>query len=139
VDHKKKFKRELFYDSSTKIIVCDYYVTIPEVSDRNKIITENHASIIGGHKNITKTYKRICYNYFWPGKKEIQKYKQECRNCQLKKLVRVKTQQPIVVTNTPGIVFDKLSMNIVRSLPRTESSIYMYSRYAYQIFNNGVA
>jgi len=55
----KKFLRELFYDSSTKIIVCDNPVTIAEPSERDKIITENHASAIGGHKGITKTYKRI--------------------------------------------------------------------------------
>jgi len=55
----EKFLRELFYDSSTKIIVCDNYVTIPETSDRIQIIAENHASAIGGHKSITETYKRI--------------------------------------------------------------------------------
>jgi len=46
-------------------------------------------------------------------KLEIQKYIQECRNCQLKKLTRTKTRQPIVLTNTPGTAFDKISMDIV--------------------------
>jgi len=60
----KKLLRELFYDSPTKIIVCDNYVTIPKISDRIQIITENHASTIGGHKGVTKTYRRIRHNYF---------------------------------------------------------------------------
>jgi len=60
----KKILQELFYDFLTRIIVCHNRVTIPEPSDRNKIILENHASAIGGHKGITKTYKRICHNYF---------------------------------------------------------------------------
>jgi len=88
----KKILQEL-YNSPTRIILCNNRVTIPELSDRNKIILENHASAIGGHKGITKTYKRIRHNYFWSGMKtEIQTFVQECRNCQLKKLVCVKTR-----------------------------------------------
>jgi len=60
----KKFLRELFYDSLTKIIVCDNYMTMSETSDRTQIIAENHASAIEGHKSITKIYKRIRHNYF---------------------------------------------------------------------------
>jgi hypothetical protein len=82
----KKFLRELFFDSPTKILVCDNRVTIPEPSERDKIIIENHASAIEGHKGIIETYKRIRHNYFWSGmKSEIQMYIRECRNCQLKK------------------------------------------------------
>jgi len=88
----EKFQSELFYDSATKIIVYNNYITITETSDRNKIIAENHGLSIGGHKSITKTYQGICHNYFWSGMKlEIQKYIQKCQNCQLKKLVCIKT------------------------------------------------
>jgi len=90
----KKILQELFYNSPTKIILCDNPVTIPDPSDRNKIILENYASTIAGHKSITKTYKGILYNYFWSVMKtEIQNFIQEYRNCQLKKLVRVKIRQ----------------------------------------------
>jgi hypothetical protein len=37
--------------------VCDDRVIIPETSDRNKIIFQKHASVIGDRKGITKTYK----------------------------------------------------------------------------------
>jgi len=117
----EKFLRELFYDSLLKIIECDNYVTIPKIPDRIQIITENHASAIESHKGITKTYKKIRHNYFWPGmKSEIRKYIQECRNCQLKKLTRTKTRQPMILTDTPGAAFDKISMDIVGPLPITK-------------------
>jgi len=113
----EKFLRELFYDFSTKIIICDNYVTMLETSDKIQIIAENHASAIRGHKGITKTYKRIRHNYFWSDMKlEIQKYTrsiQECRNCQLKKLTRTKNRQLILLTDTPGTAFHKISMDIV--------------------------
>jgi hypothetical protein len=44
-------------------------VTIAEPSERNKIIIENFAVAISGHKGITKTYKRIRHKYFWSGMK----------------------------------------------------------------------
>jgi len=61
-DTIKKFLRELFYDSPTKIIVCDDCVIISETSDRIQIIAKNHALAVGDHKGITKIYKRIRYN-----------------------------------------------------------------------------
>jgi len=70
----KKFLRHFFYDSPTKIILCDNRVTIPEPSEGDKIITENHASAVGGHKGIIKTYKRIRHNYFWSGMKSEKLY-----------------------------------------------------------------
>jgi len=48
-------------------------------------------------------------------KTEIQSYIEKCRDCQLKKLVRVKTQQPMVFTYIPNTTFDKVSMDIVES------------------------
>jgi len=90
----KKLLRELFYDFSTKIIARGnrvMYQHIPKTSDRNIVIAENHVLVIVGRKGITKTYKRIRHNYFWSNMMlEIKKYIQECRNCQLKKLVRLK-------------------------------------------------
>jgi transposase InsO family protein len=54
-------------------------------------------------------------------KKEIQKYTRTCKECQLKKLTRIKTKQPIVFTDTPGKAFDKISMDIMGPLPRTHT------------------
>jgi len=87
----KKPLRELFYDSPTKIIARDNRVMVSKISDRYIVIAENHTLVIVSRKGITKTYKRIRHNYFWSNMKlEIKKYIQECQNCQLKKLVRLK-------------------------------------------------
>ncbi|KAL0130397.1 hypothetical protein PUN28_002219 [Cardiocondyla obscurior] len=53
-------------------------------------------------------------------KLKLQLYIQQCLQCQLKKLVRVKTKQPMLITDTPGASFDKIAMDIVGPLPRTD-------------------
>ena len=51
---------------------------------------------------------------------DIQKYIQGCLQCQIKKLVQVKTKNPIVITDTSTIAFDKTRMDIVGPLPETK-------------------
>ena len=50
-----------------------------------------------------------------------QKYIQQCFQCQLTKLVQVQTKNPMIITNTPGFAFEKISMDIVGKLPITSS------------------
>ena len=52
---------------------------------------------------------------------DIQKYIQGCLRCQIKKLVRAKTENPMVITDTPTTAFEKISMDIVGPLPETKS------------------
>ena len=54
-------------------------------------------------------------------KVDIQKYIQGNLECQIKKLVRVKTKNPIFITDTTTTVFEKISMDIVCPLPETIS------------------
>ena len=53
-------------------------------------------------------------------KLDIQNYIQGCLQCQLKKLIRVKTKNPMVITDTPTTAFEKISMDIVGPLPETK-------------------
>lgn len=53
-------------------------------------------------------------------KRDIENCIHQCKDCQLKKLVRVKTRQPMVLTDTPGAAFDKISMDIMGLLPTTK-------------------
>lgn len=53
-------------------------------------------------------------------KKDIQVFIKTCRECQLKKLTRIKNKQPMVITDTPGSAFDKLSLDIMGPLPITD-------------------
>ncbi|EFN86744.1 Retrovirus-related Pol polyprotein from transposon 412, partial [Harpegnathos saltator] len=83
---------------------------------------EMHCTPVGGHRGVTKTYNRICQNYYWEDmKEEIRRHIQQCLQCQLKKLVRVKTKQSMIITDIPEWTFDKIAMNIVRPLPRTKT------------------
>lgn len=114
---------ETLQDCPTKIFICANRRTVPPPSERTAIINEYHSSTINGHKGITKTYKRLKERYEWPRmKQDIQTFIRSCRNCQLKKLVRVKTKQPMLITDTPGKAFEKISMDIMGPLPRTSTN-----------------
>ena len=62
-------------ETLTKVFRCgDVTITlfhgkieVPPIEMRPKIISEYHGSLIGGHKGITNTYRRIRERYTWPG------------------------------------------------------------------------
>jgi len=113
---------DTFRDHSTKILIYTNRILIPPLNDRPRILKEYHDSATGGHKGVTKTYLRIKARYYWPNMKtDIQSYIQNCRNCKLKKLVRVKTRQPMIITDIPCATFDKISMDIMGPLPETRT------------------
>jgi len=113
---------QILSETRIKIFVCTNDITIPPEESRQQLISENHCSAVGGHKGVTKTYNRIKKRYHWTGMKaNIQSYIKNCRACQLKKLVRIKTRQPMMLTDTPDSAFDKVSMDIMGPLPVTQS------------------
>ncbi|KMQ88537.1 enzymatic polyprotein endonuclease reverse [Lasius niger] len=96
------------------ITVCHGFTSTPPTENRNSIIEEHHASAAGGHKGITKTYLRIKQKFSWHNmKNDIQEYIRNCRTCQSMKLVRRKTRQPMILTDTPGRAFDKVALDIL--------------------------
>src|SRR5436190_7200617 len=111
----------IFMDAPIKLIICNGLIKYPPKDLRSTIISETHCSPMGGHRGVTKTYNRIKHNYYWENLKlDVQRHIQQCLQCQLKKLVRVKTKQPMIITDTPGSSFDKVAMDIVGPLPKTE-------------------
>ena len=99
----------IFSNSTTKIM-------------RTHLIEEAHSSALGGHKGSTKTYSQIRQTFFWDNMKvDIQKYIQGCLQCQLRKLIRVETKNPMVIIDTPTTAFEKILMDIVGPLPETKS------------------
>lgn len=112
-----------FKNEGVKMIVCLGTIRYVPTEEREAIIYEMHCSPIGGHKGVSKTYKRIKRDYYWENlKKDIQCRIQQCADCQVKKLVRIKTEQPMVITDTPGTVFEKIAIDIVGPLPKTKSN-----------------
>jgi len=95
------------------IIICRSLVRT-ENFERIPLIAEHHASSIGGHKGVTKTYNRLRPHFHWNTmKKDIQNFIRKCRQCQLKKLTRINTKQPMIITDIPSSVFDKVSLDII--------------------------
>ncbi|CAL1672024.1 unnamed protein product [Lasius platythorax] len=105
------------------MFICRNKITIPSEGDRNKIISENHCSAVGGHKGITRTYNRVKRRYHCNGIKADQTLIQNCRPCQLKQLVHIKTTDG---TNRYTRFSDKVSMDIMGPLPTTQlNNIYI--------------
>lgn len=64
------------------LTICKSLIRCPDQNKRQNIIYEKHATKIGVHKGINKTYNRIRQNYYWSTmKQDIQNYIKNCRNC----------------------------------------------------------
>ena len=125
--------RQEFGGSGITIRICTGQIEFPPVEERLKIIREYHNSAIGGHKGVAKTYKRIRNDFFWDGmKQEISDFVISCKDCQMNKLVRVKTRLPMKITDTPTEPFERIQEDIVGPLPITEKG----NRYILTIQDN---
>jgi len=117
------------------VTICKGLIQTPTEDERLSLISEIHSSAIGGHKGVTKTYNRLRPHFYWNTmKKDIQNFIQKCRQCQLKKLTRIKTKQPMIITDTPGSSFDKISLDIMGPLPITPRLHINDARSINQIF-----
>ena len=113
----------VFRDSNIKILVCIGKLRYVPYDERDNIFYELHKSPIGGHRGVSKTFNRIRQIYYWENlKDDIQRRIQQCLECQLKKLVRLKTKQPMILTDTPGCAFDKIAIDIVGPCQRTKNN-----------------
>lgn len=64
-----------------------------------------------------KTYRRIRERYYWKGmRNDIHEFVRKCHICQEQKLVRVKTREPMVITDTPSEIFHKVAIDTVGPL-----------------------
>ena len=71
---------------------------------------------------VMKTYERIRERFYWKGLKEqVQNYVKTCESCQKKKLVRIKTKLPMCITDTPNRVFEKVQIDLVGPLPKSDN------------------
>lgn len=110
--------KRVFSESDLSITLCRGKVEIPPPDKRKEIIKEFHSSVAGGHKGFRKTYRRIRERFYWTDMvREIHDTLRSCRSCQMNKLVRIKTKQPMVLTDTPSDAFDKVCLDIVGPLP----------------------
>lgn len=105
--------RETFLDTEIKIILCSGKLEVPKATNRRSLIRDHHTSAVGGHKGMTKTYRRIRSQFYWRTmQQDVRNYIKTCFICQQRKLVRVKPRKPMVITDTPETAFEKISMDI---------------------------
>ncbi|CAB0041045.1 unnamed protein product [Trichogramma brassicae] len=119
--HVENMLKTLFVDIEAKIIICKGEIKFVMLQERQQVLRDMHASAIGGHKGISKTMRRMKPIYYWKSmKSDIIKFIQRCDTCQLKKLVRKKVRQPMVISDTPYEAMEKVAIDIVGPLPRTK-------------------
>ena len=107
---------EIFRGGNITITLCHGKIEVPPVEIRQKVIAEYH----GSHKGITKTCRRIRERYTWPGlRDEITEFIRGCRYCLEQKLVRARTRESVLITDTPTEPFEKVSLDTVGKLPTT--------------------
>jgi hypothetical protein len=95
-----------------------------KLSDKEKlgILREMHESPIGGHIGMNRTYQRLKQYINWEGmKKDIEKFIRKCEKCQKNKLTQRHTGMPLMLTDTPSVVFEKCNVDIVCPLSTSES------------------
>jgi hypothetical protein len=81
-----------------------------------------HESPIGGHIGMNRTYQRLKQYINWEGmKRDVEKFIRKCGNCQKNKLTQRHTRMPLMLTDTPSVVFEKCSVDIIGPLSASES------------------
>lgn len=111
---------EVFRDYACRVYLCTGEIETPPLEERLRIVKEWHEGTTGGHKGVTKTYHRLRQRYHWPGmRNQVQDVIRCCESCQKQKVTRVKTREPMIITDTPVEAWEKIAIDIVGPLPKT--------------------
>jgi hypothetical protein len=95
----------------------------PTEEEKGKILREFHQSPTGGHLGMNRTFERIKSYTSWPGmKRETENYVRHSETCQQNKITRRKTKLPLHITDTPDVVWQNSSLDIVGPLTLTSEN-----------------
>ena len=116
----EQFER-IFAGTPLIAVLYNNNLPVPPVKDRYKLMREYHEAAMGGHRGINKTYSKIAKDYYWRNMRpDIKQFVLRCATCQSNKLVRVKTKLPLLISNTPALPFEQLSLDFYGPLEETE-------------------
>ncbi|KAL4152685.1 hypothetical protein QTP88_000518 [Uroleucon formosanum] len=88
--------------------------------DKHAIIHEHHATVLGGHRGIQQTIKRIQCQYDWEGlKQDVTEFINKCTSCQVNTISNRNTKQPMIISTTASEPFEKVFIDVVGPLTRT--------------------
>ena len=107
-------------------MVCRGTLIYLPPNERDKVFHEIHNSPIGGHSGISKSLLRLKQRYYYENmKRDVQKRILQCLDCQLKKLRRIRTKMPMIITNTEPEIFSQVSMDCVGPVKESKDN-YKY-------------
>ncbi|XP_036149749.1 uncharacterized protein LOC118647910 [Monomorium pharaonis] len=101
---------EYYLGDKLYIYVSQY---LPEIKNKNEIISDAHSGILGGHYSIEKTLQKIRQKYNWPNiTVDVKEFIDKCELCQLNK---PGTQKPYIYSSPdiPQTPNDKISIDIM--------------------------
>ena len=107
----EQFER-IFAGMSLIAVLFNNTLPVPPVKERYRLMREYHEAAMGGHRSINTTYSKIAKDYYWRNMRpDVKQFVLRCETCQSNKLVRVKTQLPMLISNTPALPFKQLSLD----------------------------
>lgn len=94
-------------------------MVIPKDQDlRRLLLTEFHASKVGGHAGISRTFHRLSSNFFWPGMRaDVKTFVSECQICQQMKDTSLQPAGLLMPLPIPSAIFEEISMDFITGLP----------------------
>lgn len=85
---------------------------------RQSLLHEFHASKIGGHAGIYRTFHRLSSNLFWSGMhSDVKTFVQACQICQQMKDSALKPAGLLQPIPLPSAIFEEISMDFITGLP----------------------
>lgn len=106
-----------------KIRLAEAKTEVTDIKTKTDLMKHYHDNpVSGGHCGTTKMYKKLNERYIWKGMYgDVKKYVNECEKCQLNK-PKHRTVEPLVITDTPSRAFERVTIDTIGPLQRTENN-----------------
>ncbi|XP_030479163.2 uncharacterized protein LOC115696402 [Cannabis sativa] len=89
---------------------------------KQKLLSEFHEYLMGGHAGPEHTFLRLSANFMWPGmRKEVQQFVRNCIICQTIKYSPMAPYGLLQPLQLPERVWEDLSMDFIVGLPKSGS------------------
>lgn len=117
----------LFQNTNISIHIYLNKIIYPSLSERQRVLRENHDIPIAGHLGSSRMYNRIREQFYWKGMRgDIEDYVKKCRQCQENKALRKLNRAPMEITTTSNAPFQRVALDIVGPLPESGTAKLKY-------------
>jgi len=111
-----------FVFKETDIEIHVYSLTEIKQMEKQEIIAKHHSNLLEGHRGINQTLKHIQAQFNWEGlADDVKEYVSKCSSCQIHKTCNKNVRQPMVISITATEPSEKVFIDVVGPLPRTDS------------------